>query len=321
MRRWCLIALVLALIYIFNSGCVIPQSVPYAREGNYLQENQWRINSSTKAEVLNRSMPSVILEDENTFIYFWRDSDSAADVILYTASTGPLRMWNNYVGLIQFDKNDTLESIWSGKRPSYQSSVNALVYGPVATKMKNKKKELPNPPQTFLIMRVSINIDGKQLEKPMNYFIYERAGFTTMGKYIRIGDKSLHNRFRDAGWIVFEGEPGDLLYLSFSKGGKYYYDSGRKDASGKRIIPDTYSTPWRVEVPDASHAYIGTFQFKNSNRITKGNLLVECYEVLDESELARQMIAEQFPEDNDPVVALAEKYSGPVVLRTPFAYK
>ena len=303
---------------------VFPKSMPYIIEGNELHEKQWLIGSSTKNEVLDRSIPSLIWEDGNAFMYFWRESDSAAEIVVVMAgSTGPIRNWDNHLGVIRFDEMDVMKSIWVGERSSYNNSVYALVYGPsVAEKLDYKEKKLP---KTFLLMRVEISLDGQQLEKPLDYFRYKSAGFTTMGQFKKVKQKYIKPKFKDAGWIIFEGEPGDLLYLSFSKSLKKSHDIGETNISGRPVdsyltsikIP-LYSPPWKVNVPDASHVYVGTFQFRNRE---KGSLNVSCDEVLDESDLARQVIAKKFPEAKNLVVSLAEKHEKPVVLKTPFAYK
>jgi hypothetical protein len=311
------------LLCFFVSGCIIyPERLAHLQIGEELHAEQFQVGSSTKQEVLEQTSPDLILTDPNKFLYFWLESDSGVSIFTYQGG-GTTRTWDKYLGMIRFDEKDVIESLWSGEQPAHQYSLETLVYGqPVADRInaRNEKHR-----RSFLLMRVAIDIDGRRLEKPLDYFTIKGLGFRTFREFKKIKPKRIKRKFEDAGWIVLEAVPGELRYISFSR--RYWAPRNTGAPHGKevfeRVEPEKVKLPanlplWKISVPEESYIYAGTFLFSNRE---KGSREVHCDESRDESDLALDVIRQQFSKDIDIAVSIAEKHSKPFVLRIPPGYK
>jgi len=323
MKRWRLLLFLMALLGFLGSGCIIfPVPLAYLQIGEELHQEQFQVGSSTKEEVLEGTTPDLILTDQNKFFYFWQESDSGLSIQTYQGG-GTQRTWIQYLGMIRFDEKDIVESLWAGKQPARQYSLEALVYGqPVADKINARDKEHR---RSFLLMRVVVDIDGHWLEYPLDHFTINGMGFRTMHKFKKIKEKRIKSRFSDAGWVVLEAVPGELRYISFSRKYGVGRRSGKSDDLGrpikielKKIKLPVNLTHWKISVPEGPITYAGTFVFRNRK---KGSLEVHCDEIRDENDLALDVIRKQFSEDIVMSVSFAEKHTKPFVLRIPPTYR
>ena len=310
------IYLSLCLVASFFTGCVVlPHPMKQMARGQVMAQtaNDLTPGKTTKDEVLfSFHSPTAIWEKENVFIYFWEESKSAVSLAVCGGGAETYRMWTKKMTLLQFNDQGVLMNMNIKNKRQIRKIGKYLmdwVYGKGSQESKSliEKQEL-----VTVIMRIVTTSDGESQNKWSSSISIKSGGFRSGGIIEDKGHNRLWGKYKKDGWVLYDVEPGNL-YTSFDflseKGAKAY--SRRKIFQAKILNSD-------------SPIYLGSFRFNRNSYKSflgtrwKGHQFVD---ILDESDLARQVAAKMFPEKPPLLTSMSVEHQGPIILTSPTDFK
>lgn len=176
--------------------------------------------------------------------------------------------------------------------------------------------------KAIVLLRVQCTIEGQQPYEPFAYALTEDNISFGLGSFETGGEpeRQLQLRFvspesRKNGWVYFV-LPHGIHYLTV-------YPPRRTDVfTYNRAIKD--APRWRMDVPqDATLVYAGTLRFSGeSDGLLFGGRIMRSIRVGDmgvanDEELARKLLAQEFPGFGEAQTLLLRRQLGPIILRSP----
>jgi hypothetical protein len=323
-----------------SAGLIVDSGQAVTDESKIIPEE------TTKNEILNSfGPPTAIWEEENVFIYIWRESESGwyfynydfsneshrirTDLFdIFGTPVGPgqskfKREWKSKMCFILFDQKDFVKDFEVQPAPPFLDEagqvVGALLFphsmNVVGAQLEewfvnniNKQMQTswPKLEEPTLIIRFVTTSEGIRNSNWHKRIGIQLGNFRTGGFLWAKKREPIEKNLKKDGWAIIKVEKG-YQYI------RIYYPVYGKPSMRSRIF--------QINVPfnDASF-YVGSFHFHSyieKDQFGRDQVKSQFVGITDESELAQQVVSKVYPQNSTFETSLAVVHEGPPILTTP----